>query len=53
MGENLTLKASLTGKKTAEVENGNHKATETCKKLFNSPLWHYPIHQFVGDIVRS
>ena len=36
---------------TTAEENWKRKVREKCKKLFDSALWHYPVHQFVGNIV--
>jgi len=53
MAEKLPPKASVTAKKPTTEEMTLHVATEKCKKLFGSALWHYPIHKFIGDIVQS
>lgn len=53
MAKVLSSKTSVTVKNTTEEEYEKLKATENCKKLFDSALWYYPIHQFIGDIVRS
>ena len=36
-----------------EEENRKQEATEKYKQLFDSALWHYPVHQFIGDIIQS
>ena len=38
---------------TIVEENWRQIVRERCKKLFGSAMWHYPVHQFIGDIVQS
>ena len=53
MANVLCPTSSVIVKKITEEEHRKLKATEYCKKLFDSVWWHYPVHQFIGDIVRS
>lgn len=54
---------SATQKKTADVKEqsregqaanpGQAEKERNIKELFRSPQWYYPVHKYIGDVVRG